>query len=99
MTRFVVQRFDPDGSLRTQIEGERLRHFPDNDTLEVDDARRSSHEVVLGTDGQNPNLKQPMLLCVSSDFPLLMCLNALARQRGSAAREQARNSCLAQIPD
>lgn len=31
-------------------------------TLEVDDTRRSSHEVVLGTDGQNPNLKQPMLL-------------------------------------
>ena len=53
-------------------------------TLEVDDIRRSSYEVVLGTDGQNPNLKQPMLLYVSSDFPLLMCLNALARQRRGA---------------
>jgi lipopolysaccharide export system protein LptC len=39
MTRFVVQRFDAAGSLRTQIEGERLRHFPDDDTVEVDDAR------------------------------------------------------------
>ena len=39
MTRFVVQRFDADGILRTQIEGERLRHFPDDDTVEVDDAR------------------------------------------------------------
>jgi lipopolysaccharide export system protein LptC len=39
MTHFVVQRFASDGSLRTQLEGERLRHFPDNDTLEIDDAR------------------------------------------------------------
>ena len=39
MNRFVVQRFAPDGSLRTQIEGAQLRHFPDNDTLEIDDAR------------------------------------------------------------
>jgi hypothetical protein len=27
MTRFIVQRFASDGSLRTQIEGDRLRHF------------------------------------------------------------------------
>ncbi len=39
MTRFVVQRFAADGMLRTQIEGEALRHYPDNDTLEIDDAR------------------------------------------------------------
>jgi lipopolysaccharide export system protein LptC len=39
MTHFVVQRFAPDGSLRTQIEGAQLRHYPDDDTLEIDDAR------------------------------------------------------------
>ena len=39
MTNFVVQRFGADGALRTQIEGERARHFPDNDTLEIDQAR------------------------------------------------------------
>jgi lipopolysaccharide export system protein LptC len=39
MTRFVVQRFGSDGALRTQIEGDRLRHFPDDDTLEIDHAR------------------------------------------------------------
>jgi lipopolysaccharide export system protein LptC len=39
MTNFVVQRFAADGSLRTQIEGAVLRHYPDNDTLEIDDAR------------------------------------------------------------
>lgn len=47
MSRFVVQRFDATGVLRTQIEGERLRHFPDNDTLEVDDARIRA----VGSDG------------------------------------------------
>jgi lipopolysaccharide export system protein LptC len=39
MTHFVVQRFAPDGSLRTQIEGTQLRHFADDDTLEIDAAR------------------------------------------------------------
>ena len=39
MTRFVVQRFGADGSLRTQIEGDALRHFADDDTLEIDAAR------------------------------------------------------------
>jgi lipopolysaccharide export system protein LptC len=39
MTHFVVQRFAPDGSLRSQIEGAQLRHYPDDDTLEIDDAR------------------------------------------------------------
>ena len=47
MTRFVVQRFDAAGALRTQIEGERLRHFPDDDTLEVEDARIRA----IGSDG------------------------------------------------
>jgi lipopolysaccharide export system protein LptC len=47
MTRFVVQRFGSDGALRTQIEGERLRHFPDDDTLEIDEARIRA----VGSDG------------------------------------------------
>ena len=47
MTNFVVQRFAKDGTLRTQIEGDRLRHFPDNDTLEIDRARLRT----VGSDG------------------------------------------------
>jgi len=39
MNQFVVQRFAADGALRTQIEGTQLRHYPDDDTLEIDDAR------------------------------------------------------------
>jgi lipopolysaccharide export system protein LptC len=47
MTNFVVQRFGSDGSLRTQIEGDQLRHYPDNDTLEIDRARIRA----VGSDG------------------------------------------------
>ena len=47
MTNFVVQRFARDGTLQTQIEGDRLRHFPDNDTLEIDRARLRA----VGSDG------------------------------------------------
>lgn len=47
MTRFMIQRFDSSGALRTQIEGARLRHFPDDDTLEVEDARIRA----IGSDG------------------------------------------------
>ena len=39
MSHFVVQRFAPDGALRAQIEGDTLRHYPDNDTVEIDRAR------------------------------------------------------------
>ena len=47
MTRFVVQRFAADGTLRTQIEGDVLRHYADDDTLEVDAARIRA----IGEDG------------------------------------------------
>ncbi|HEX6703868.1 MAG TPA: LPS export ABC transporter periplasmic protein LptC [Albitalea sp.] len=39
MSRFMVRRFGPDGSMRAQIEGDTLRHYPDTDTLEIDNVR------------------------------------------------------------
>ena len=36
MSRFLVQRFGADGALRVQIEGDALRHYPDDDTFEID---------------------------------------------------------------
>jgi lipopolysaccharide export system protein LptC len=39
MDRFTVLRFSPDGRLRVRIEGDRLRHFPDTDTVEIDTVR------------------------------------------------------------
>ena len=39
MNNFTVQRFGPDGAMRVQIEGDELRHYPDTETLEIDNAR------------------------------------------------------------
>ena len=39
MTRFSVQRFAAGGALQARIEGDRLRHYPDTDTLEIDNVR------------------------------------------------------------
>jgi lipopolysaccharide export system protein LptC len=39
MTKFVVRRFAADGSMRAQIEGDVMRHYPDTDTLEIDNPR------------------------------------------------------------
>jgi len=39
MSKFIVRRFAPDGAMRAQIEGDTMRHYPDTDTLEIDNAR------------------------------------------------------------
>ncbi len=48
MSRFSVQRFAADGTLRVEIDGERMRHYPDTDTYDIDDARMRS----IGADGR-----------------------------------------------
>lgn len=37
MQRFVLQRYAPDGRLTAQLEGRELRHYPENDRIEVDE--------------------------------------------------------------
>lgn len=39
MSQFMVQRFTANGAMRVQIEGDMMRHYPDTDTLEVDNPR------------------------------------------------------------
>lgn len=39
LQRFTVQRFAGDGRLRVQIEGAEMRHYPDTDTLEIENPR------------------------------------------------------------
>lgn len=39
MRDFAITRFAADGRARVRIEGERLRHFPDTDRIEIDVAR------------------------------------------------------------
>ena len=48
MSDFMVQRFAADGSMRVQIEGDRMRHYPDTDTVEIDNPRIRA----LGDDGR-----------------------------------------------
>lgn len=39
MRGFVIKNFLPSGALRSELFGKEGRHFPDNDTLEVDEVR------------------------------------------------------------
>ncbi len=48
MSEFMVQRFGADGAMRVQIEGDLLRHYPDTDTLEIDNPRIRA----VGDDGR-----------------------------------------------
>lgn len=48
MQRFVVQRFAADGVLRMEIEGDTALHFPDTDTLQIENPRVRA----IGTDGR-----------------------------------------------
>ncbi len=36
MQGFTLQRFGANGALRVQVQGERMRHYPDTDTMEID---------------------------------------------------------------
>lgn len=47
MSQFTVQRFTPAGALSGQLEGDTLRHYPDTDTIEVDNPRIRA----IGLDG------------------------------------------------
>jgi lipopolysaccharide export system protein LptC len=42
MRGFVVKRYFPNGELRSELRGKEGRHFPDNDTLEVDQVQLRS---------------------------------------------------------
>ena len=68
MTGFLIQRFAANGLMRTQIEGDRLRHYPDTDTLEIDNPRiravsldgsvtlASAHRALANGDGSELQL-------------------------------------------
>ena len=48
MTQFMVQRVAASGVMRVQIEGDVMRHYPDTDTLEIDNPRLRA----FGDDGR-----------------------------------------------
>lgn len=48
MLTFSAQRFASDGSLRVHIDGDTMRHYPDTDTLEIENIRLRA----IGRDGR-----------------------------------------------
>ena len=48
MSNFVVQRFAADGTLQIELEGSRMHHYPDTNTLEIEQARIRA----IGPDGR-----------------------------------------------
>ena len=44
LDRFALQRFDPTGAVKIEIEGDRMSHYPDDDTMEVDKIRVVSRD-------------------------------------------------------
>ena len=48
MSHFMVQRFAASGAMRVQLEGDLMRHYPDTDTLEIDNPRIRA----IGEDGR-----------------------------------------------
>jgi lipopolysaccharide export system protein LptC len=48
MQKFLVQRFGIDGRMRVQIEGDEMRHYPDTDTLEIENPQIRA----IGPDGR-----------------------------------------------
>ena len=45
LRRFSVKSFDPAGRLKTEIYGTEARHYPDTDTLEIDQPRIRSYDL------------------------------------------------------
>ena len=43
MHGFTMQRFGADGRLKVQVQGARMRHYPDSDTLEIDGVTIRAH--------------------------------------------------------
>ena len=43
MRRFKVQSFEANGALKSELAGSEIRHYPDTDTLEIDQVRMHSY--------------------------------------------------------
>ena len=52
LTQFSVKSFDPQGQLMSEVWGQKARHLPATDTLEIDAARFSSLRNARLTNGQ-----------------------------------------------
>lgn len=44
MQRFSVKTFDPSGRLKSELQGREMRHFPDTDTVEIDQVNLRTYD-------------------------------------------------------
>lgn len=84
MQRFTVQRFAADGRLNVQVEGDELRHFPDNDTLEIENPRIRA----IGPDGR-VTLASARRALSNADGSEVQLFGAAQVQREAAAGQAA----------
>jgi lipopolysaccharide export system protein LptC len=52
LTQFSVKNFDPQGQLLSEVWGQKAKHFPATDILEIDEARFRSYRGARMTNGQ-----------------------------------------------
>ena len=58
LDHFTLQRFDPQGAMKVEIEGEHMQHFPDDDIMEVEQIR----VVTIEPDGGAKSPTMPIVL-------------------------------------
>jgi lipopolysaccharide export system protein LptC len=80
MQAFVVERFDKSGRLKLRIQGEQLRHYPDTERIEIDQA----HIRAVASDGRATQAQARRAL-VNGDGSELQLLGD-ARVDGSGPR-------------
>mgnify|MGYP003525128348 CR=1 FL=1 len=93
MQGFTLQRFAADGALRVQVQGAQMRHYPDTDTLEIDEpmirstAAPSRSNLRKSSVSVNPNATTPSATeRASGPFPVgkLHMLSRIARNHADA---------------
>jgi lipopolysaccharide export system protein LptC len=84
MTEFLVRRFAPDGALRVQIEGVQMSHYPDTDTLEIDEPRIVSY----APDGRQ-TVARAQRAVANGDASEVQLIGAANVRRGALGNEEA----------
>lgn len=84
MTDFMVQRFGAAGAMRVQIEGRQLRHYPDTDTLEIEEPRI----LTIGPDGRR-TVASARRAVANGDASEVQLLGGASVVRGPIGAEEA----------
>ncbi|GAB3361355.1 MULTISPECIES: LPS export ABC transporter periplasmic protein LptC [Giesbergeria] len=81
MRQFSVQRFDPTGRLESEVQGEMARHYPGNDTLEIDQVRIQARTL----QGQQTQARADRALSNGDGSEIQLFGNALITRQGPSA--------------